>query len=514
MRSTKTLHTLLLLLLLLVLLPVFPVLSGGPMLAADTNSSGTQSRYSISVDEEGIGLQALVELAASNNPELSDAYRSLTQARRNLEGPLTLGNTAFTVRGNYTYTIPEDDEDDSENDTNSVSGSEPETAYNTNATVSENTTPTHEWSGTMDLSIPVLPQITLGTGLTIPLFDMEKEEFPEFAEDEDDIKDITGTVSIIFNPFARQKNRLQTNEIYQKALKQVMYLENSIFYEVESATFDLLLAFKERDAAERTMELREQEYEIVKEQYTIDEDTTIDDVTDAADSYTCARQEYFTTEQSLLSTKQRFFTTLGIDFAEVIIKDISAKTLEKLVRQRTLYLEGAASMQAASLTLENLQSELETLDGDLKQTWVYRPDLSLSASLDVPTTQFGATISYSISPQDFKTDERKTLQENVEAKKQDIALELFKLDLAKEMAISNVQTFQEMAVLEQSALDDARTTLQETQLLYEQGERTALELEQAEVSLLSSDIKYLSTLCDLYNAQAEVLKLFPTVLFH
>jgi len=485
----------------LVLLPVFSALSGGTILAADTNNSGTKPRYSVSVDEEGMGLQDLVELATSNNPELSDAYRNLTQTRRNLEGPFILDNTTFTVRSNYTYTIPEEDDDDSENEDIG-----PEAA--------SNTAPIHGWSGSMDLSIPVLPQITLGTGFTIPLFDMEEEEFPEFADEEEDIKDITGTVSITLNPFAQKKNTLQTNEGYQKALKQVMYLENSIFYEVESATFDLLLAFKERDAAKQTMELKGREYEIVQEQYTIDDDTTIDDVADAADSYTGARQEYFTAEQSLLSSKQRFFTTLGIDSTEIIIKGISAETLNELVRQRTVYLERAASLQAASLNLENLQTELKTLEGELKQTWAYRPDFSLSASLDVPTTQFGATISYSISPQDFKTEERKTLQENVEAKKQDIALELFRLDLEKEMTLSNVETFQEMAVLERSALDNARTTLQETQLLYEEGERTALELEQAEVSLLSSNIKYLSTLSSLYQAQAEVLRLFPTTMFH
>lgn len=432
---------------------------------------------SIEIGPRGLSVEALVEQAESGNIELKQALRTLHQAERNLEGPFTLDTSKVSLGARY--------------------GS---TASTGGAAAPEG----HALSASGDLSIPIVPQITLGGGVTVPLYDsLAAERGPG---------EVTGSFNITARPFAAPKLTVRSTESYEKAYYAYIYRRAELFYSVEKVLLSVLTAEKERTDAEKILHLRTEEYGIGKEKYNIGE-ATLKELTDQADALSEARRSYYSREKALLSAERDFYTTIGrTSPAETVIRPVTLEDLSKWIEKRTGFVQSLRNDPPQSLALALLRVELESLTEEKRVLRAYRPDLSVTASMDFPSSGFSAGIRYSFSPEDIKTVEVTAMKENILSLEEEIKNELFTLQKEKEMRLSQIRTARELLNLNRSAYEDALLTLEEFRFLAEEGDRTQVELLQAELSAESKRTALYASAVELYTLQGDFILLFTVPL--
>jgi outer membrane protein TolC len=415
---------------------------------------------SIEIGQQGLSVEALVEQAESGNIELKQALRTLHQAERDLEGPLTLDTSKVSLGARYGGVLL-------------ASG---------------------------DVSIPIVPQITLGGGAAVPLYD-------SFAAEEGP-GEITGSINLTTRPFASPKLTARSTELYEKAYYSYIYRKAELLYSVEKVFLSVLTAEKERTDAEDILRLRTEEYEIAKEKYNLGE-AALKELTDQADALSEARQSSYSGEKALMSAEMEFYTVIGrASTAETVIRPVTLDDVSKWIERRSGVVQALRNGPPQSLTLALLRIELKSLTAEKGMLRTYRPDLSVTASMDFPSNDLSAGISYSFSPGDIKTDEVTTLKENLLSLEEKIQNELFTLQKEKEMLLSQTRTAYEILNLNRSAYEDALLTLEEVRFLAEEGERTRVELLQAELSAQSKRTALYASAVELYTLLGDFILLF------
>ncbi len=442
-----------------------------------TLTGGNIFSQSIEIGHQGLSVEALVEQAESGNIELKQALRTLHQAERDLEGPLTLDTFRVSLAARYGSATPSGGTAAPEGDALSASG---------------------------DLSIPIVPQITLGGGVAVPLYDsLAAEEGPG---------EVSGSVNLTARPFASPKPTARSTESYEKAYYSYIYRKAELLYSVEKVFLSVLTAEKERTDAEKILRLRTKEYEIAKEKYNLGE-ATLKELTNQADALSEARQSYYSGEKALLSAERDFFTVIGrTSTADTVIRPVTLDDVSERIEKRSGVVQSFRNGPPQSLNLALLRIELESLTAQKGMLRTYRPDLSVTASMDFPSSDFSVGISYSFSPGDIKTDEVATLEENILSMEEKIRNELFTLQKEKEMLLSQTRTAEEILNLNRSAYEDALLTLEEVRFLAEEGDRTRIELLQAELSAQSKRTALYASAVELYTLLGDFILLFTAPL--
>ena len=296
--------------------------------------------------------------------------------------------------------------------------------------------------------------------------------------------------------------------MYEKAYYSYIYRKAELLYSVEKVFLSVLTAEKERTDAEDILRLRTEEYEIAKEKYNLGE-AALKELTDQADALSEARQSSYSGEKALMSAEMEFYTVIGrASTAETVIRPVTLDDVSKWIERRSGVVQALRNGPPQSLTLALLRIELKSLTAEKGMLRTYRPDLSVTASMDFPSNDLSAGISYSFSPGDIKTDEVTTLKENLLSLEEKIQNELFTLQKEKEMLLSQTRTAYEILNLNRSAYEDALLTLEEVRFLAEEGERTRVELLQAELSAQSKRTALYASTVELYTLLGDFILLF------
>ena len=450
---------------------------------------------SLKIDNAGMSVEELILAAEKGNVELNAAARGVNQAERNLEGPLTLEKSKLSLGSRYDYL---------DGDSGSGGGTQPGGAASSES---------HALSASADLSLPIIPQLLLGGSVKLPLYDSSAGDAGP--------KEVSGSLSLTAYPFAGSVFTAQSSAAYNRALYSYQYAAHELSFSVEKAVLGLLTASMERSDGEDNLDIAREEYEITKEKYEIGE-ADFDELSDKSDALTEARQHLYTREKDLLSAERMFYGTIGTSLNlpkesdkrdgdrpdDIAIKPVPLEELSEGVENRERIIETVRKKVPESLKLTLLRVELEEMKSEEEATWAYRPDLSLTAAMDIPLAGFSAGITYSFSPANVKVDEKTTLKENILSKEEEIIREMYYLEKEKEMLLSQIQTAAELVNLSRSAREDALLTLEETQFLAEEGDRTTIELARAELSLETKKTDLYAAMVDLYTLQGELLLLF------
>lgn len=447
----------------------------------------TFSPGEMTVSENGMTFEQIKQRAISENNELKQAYRRVLQTKRGREGPWTINNSTITATATY----------------GTISGTEKTSDLQTEHTLSSNAR----------LTVPLFPQMQVGGEIVFPTVGFDDVDGPSNDEnntnEEGPISDVKGSVSLLLSPFAAGKETSQAEEAYSKARTNLRYTERRLIYQIEAAFLDLIVAHQEHELAEEKMEYNQERYKIVKEKYEL-EAATVREVTDAFEELTTARQNYFSAEKQLLNSEKILSQAIGFEHAALEIAPLSEAALSRLIEERGKLVKKTGALQPTSQTVENLVVEQTTLENQLERTWTYRPDVAVSANVNIPEPAFSTGLSFAFSPADIKTDEQKTLRENLTTKKESIAAEHFTIQREKQMLLSQLQFQREMVTLNQSALEEVELTLEETRFLAEQGERTRMELRLTEINVKTARLRLFSAKSELYKTQADLLMLHPT----
>ncbi len=400
--------------------------------------------------------------AQSRNLEIRKAERAVQDAEKDLKGELTLMHSRLSLGGGYSYSR--------EPSPGSQGG----------------------WSGQAGITLPLIPQLSLGAGVSAAEGEQVEEE-----------------VSMSVTPFAAPQETYTAERDYAAAVVHRRYLRRQVYLNAEQAALNLLIRERERELAAQALDLEQQKYELVQRQQELGE-ASFQDVQDQLVALIDSRQSLFDTEQRYLSDWKNLQLIFAPGEEAVAVEPVTLDVFWRAVERRGARLEGLQDVPPSSEKLETLALELAALQGELGALPVWRPDLSVSAGVGLPDPTYTLSLSLAFSPEDLQSERREELGVDIEMKRLDIGTERYAAALQGDLVEQSI------AIAEQ-ALTSARiqeerdaVALQEAELLFQQGRRTSLELEQIGLNLKRAEIQSFRAAVELYRVQGDLLMLFTS----
>jgi hypothetical protein len=295
-----------------------------------------------------------------------------------------------------------------------------------------------------------------------------------------------------------------------KAVVRERYLKRWIYLDAEQAVLNILISDMERELARATEELEQKNYELAQRRQEVGE-ASFQDVQEQLVDLIKARQDLFSEEQGYLDD----WRTLQLLFApseeRIGVAPLTITELMEMVQRRRAEVQRFADFEPVTEELENLKLELRALEAELKATPAWRPDLSLSTAVALPYSypdSHSVSLSMSFSPNQMKSDERADLLEDIELKRMEIAAETSAAALQKSLELQNITLVEQALASAQTQAERDRVALQEAKLLFQQGGRTTLELEQLRLNLRRTRILTFESAVEVYRVLGVYMMLF------
>ncbi len=414
--------------------------------------------------------QSIADIAAraqAQNFEVRKAERAVLRAGKDLAGESILKTSSVAIEGGYHY-LP--------------GGSLP---------------PPRGFSGEVSLSVPILNQLSLGGEISLG-----------------QLRGLAGEISLSANPFVAKRTTYEEQESLGKALVHLSYLKRKIHLEAEALALTVLSRNQERVLSRSFFELEQKKYDLVRKRQELGE-ASFQEVQDQLATLASAQQSIFDMESRYVTDWKDLQLLFTSGEEEVAVKSLSLPALLKLIERREQRIEelqaADTSVGAGSERLENLKLELQALQTELQLTPVWRPDVDISASLGLPGPEFTVSAGLSFSPSELNRDERDELKQDIAEKLIDIKTEVFSHKLEKDLSKRSISIAEQALTSALIREEAAAISLEEAELLFKQGQRHSLELEQLTLNLRRTEIERFKAAANLYKAQAETLKLFVPV---
>ena len=108
----------------------------------------------------------------------------------------------------------------------------------------------------------------------------------------------------------------------------------------------------------------------------------------------------------------------------------------------------------------------------------------------------------------MNNDAVEELENDILEKHMDISAEVFSIDLQKKLLEQSIEISKQALTSALLQMDKDNTSLLETELLFQQGRRTSLELEQVKLNVRRSEIQSFKAAAGVYKAQSDFFLLF------
>ena len=405
----------------------------------------------------------VIAYAAEYNRDIKAAIRSVEDSLESLKEVFTLDDSSISLDSGYTYTA-----------------------------ATSTTDASHGFTLVSSLSVPIVPQLSLSAGISKDLLSDTSA---------------SGTAQITFSPFAGKTTEWKDWETYRKAEIHLTQTQIGVPLGAEVAALDVIRGQMGLSYALESLELEEQKYDIAGKRYEL-ADMTYTELQDAGSDLSTARQSYYDAQKSLLSLKKAIYQIIGPDLGDITVHEVTAEELVAMIETRDRELKLAQDGAATTGTLLNRAVELESLNRQLKKTPVYKPDISISASITYTTVKAGGSLSFSLSPNQFQTEERADILADIADKESDLRLEQANLDLELRMLGQNISVAREALQVSLNDYANAQSLVEETQVLLDQGQRTTVELRESELALFTSQIQLFTAAAELYENLGDLLLLY------
>lgn len=420
---------------------------------------------SVTVAAEEITLEDAVALIMEHNPSVRSALLEVERARAAIDPVLSLSNSKLSVSGSYGAT------DGAERLQNVPSPQQEAGSF----------------SGSVNLSVPVLPQLSFGAAVD---------------------KNGKGSVSVSITPFAPSSRTPAQTASYLKAVARYEAAVRETRAEAERAVLQSFVRERELTYAEHALELAERRYELSQELYRINE-ATMSEVQDAASALTAARRELYNAQKAVLEAHKSLKLMLGPDSPDVLVKAPDLDDVTEQIARLTEMIADYRAVEPYSTELRIALIELETLEAERASTPVWRPNLSISGKYGFPDGSFSLGAVLSFSPSDVKKEERAELELRTTEAREKLATERYLLSLESDLSLRTVEISRQALEAARIDLEKTELLLSETRLLLEHGERTVLELRQAELSAERARNQVFSQAVNLLSALSGYLGLYP-----
>jgi len=417
-------------------------------------------------EPEEDALASFLEIPArvqSQNLEIQKAEKNLKDARENCILEKTIKEARAAVGGGYAYITPDP--------------SSPGPQGNI-------------FSGTAEVSVPITPQFRAGGNFSINSLGITKE-----------------SISLKVSPFIPKAENIPEQEICEKAKVTLDYLKSSIFRRTENLIIRAAIQGMERDLAKETLALENRKYEVIRKQEEIGE-ASFQDVQEQVLSLKDAQQSVYQQELNYLNSRKELMLLLAPSEEEIVIPELSLEVLQFLITERKNTITGLQDQSITSQKLKNLGIEKRSLESEAKTAKKWQPDLTASSSLSLPETAFSISLEFSFSPADLKGEDLQDLYDEIKEKETDIAVEKFTAALEKDILKQSLAISEDALANAVLQKENDMLSFKEGGLLFEQGLRTVLQVEQLRLNLERSEIQCMKAAAEVLSLQGDLLDMW------
>jgi outer membrane protein TolC len=405
--------------------------------------------------QSGASIEELAAMGAANNLELQKARRALQNALEELMWTSDLADTRIDLSGGYSRE------------------------------------PAGELSGQATLTVPIIPQVSLAASVS---------------------SEGSGSASVKVSPFATGDARYLLVQAYNKAALDLSYATQKLGFDIQAAACAEVQARTALALAEAKLALEEQKAAAAESRYTMGQ-LSYEDLDSERANLIAARQGRFDAERGLLSARVALYRLLGPSTTETEVKGMESGELEASIASRDAMLESLGGSEPATLALRQSTLDLQALKEQLAQTWVYRPNLDISAGLayqpaSASPLAASASLSLSFSPSDIKTEDRAEILQSIADKEKEVALERLASRFQEQILRQALAVAKQALATRQTELEQAQSAVAGGEVLLSQGRWTSLEMEQARINVESAKAGVFSASAAVLKAQTDILLVY------
>ncbi len=346
-------------------------------------------------------------------------------------------------------------------------------------------------SANAGVDVPVLDQISLNASL-----DSDKNRAYGFT----------------LSPLAHRDDRIQQELARQEgsaaAAQTGIAAENSAL----KAVLDWLSAMRTVDVQIELTSVLESIYRDEKVRYEAGE-STLDDVRSALMDWTDAGKTLTSLQNDRSSAELSLLSALNTGADSITLPDLDSSDLERELEALQGRMKPDQADPLQSYEVLTAQIEARSLEEELKDTWLFDPDLSLTGSISTDgsgDSSWSGTLSLSFSFQDWQSQEREELSRDLELSRLEAGQVQVEQYQALQQDLIALETTKQSCDLARLELEEAMEIYDEAEFLLERGEYSRAERDEARLDLKTAEVSLFSALADEYSAWRELLYYFPS----
>ncbi|MCJ8314859.1 MAG: TolC family protein [Saccharospirillaceae bacterium] len=310
------------------------------------------------------------------------------------------------------------------------------------------------------------------------------------------------SVSVNYNVFVNAYVTPNMQYNYEKSKLDVAQIQLSLKQSLQSKYLNVLLLDKKWKLSQLNQQLNTKSYNATLESFELSE-STFEEKSNARNSKIQADNAVYQARNTLLQAQLEYAQLSG----QQELKNLNIDTFINVVESRQEYIDVALIDHIfTSNNLVNLKLEQVMLVDQRKQIKSYEPDMGVSSTYNYdeenPTLSLGVNIKFSMAQ--FGKDDQNEKDTQIAFNQSDIQMEQQNLVIQKQMLMRQMNMAQNSFESQSTSLDEQIIITRETQYLFDEGERTQLELLQQQYSLENSVISKFESVVDLFTLQQNV----------
>jgi len=324
--------------------------------------------------------------------------------------------------------------------------------------------------------------------------------------------DGSSKVSASIMPLEHSDTRTQKQIAYEKALAAADEAGRSAGDQAVKAALEWMIAERVLETKAKAAAHAEDAYKAAKAAREIDPgNVSLDDVSEALEDWSTARSELISQETSASAAKADMLNLLGSSDGDLAVEELGTEELEAALASLKSGLSGAESAGAAeSYSALSAALDLTSASSTLKSTWIFDPELSVSAGFSfskdgdpAPSLSVGLTLSLD----DLKGEEVDRAKSQVELAAKTLARAKITQESAYAQAVAKVRTAAISTENQRLSISQAEEIRAEAAFLYAQGSYSEIDNDQAALALVKAEDALFQALADEYAAWLDLAAL-------
>ncbi len=315
-------------------------------------------------------------------------------------------------------------------------------------------------------------------------------------------QDLTGTFGLNFSPL----NHSGTAELsvldYHLKIEAAAYKAKEITDSAVAAYLEWAAAKEDYKIQSSTVEVKKTLYEDERVRYDKGE-SDLDAVRSAFTDWSESRTALNTALNSLQNAETELYAALNVDPETTELVQPAEETLQQLITELQKHIDSAKLSVGDSYAVQCADAAVKSYEAQLKNTWLFEPDFTLSGSLsispDSSVPAMTATAAVSFGLDSWKADERDELSDGLEISRSQALQTMNSEQLKLKQAGTSVENASINYEVAETELEQAKELAEEARILYSIGEYSAAELEETE-------LQYSQSQNNLFKAAAEHYK--------